>query len=265
MCRSRCVSGTANPDGAVGTGPPRHPLGAGTSRRPAVGTYFAQLALAIRSLRGGARLRADDVGQRVGPAGEPLRNERCLTYREARPWLKRSNVAIGVLPGRTEVRWLGSDERDGYRRPHSTALTRNMLHRPHVAVRRTAQGTHIKAGRSASSSERRALDTEGGGQLASWSDSGRLALRSPDQVGRWRTTSTAPATSRASSSGPPRISTRPAPMFAPMTPAVMIRYDRPVNAPAPMRHTRVRRKPGLLRAVTAAGRRTSSPMAPATA
>jgi hypothetical protein len=56
----------------------------------------------------------DKVDRTRGPNGEELTRERRLTYREARPWLKRSSVLIGVMPCGTDVRWLQDDERQGY-------------------------------------------------------------------------------------------------------------------------------------------------------
>ena len=56
----------------------------------------------------------DEVDRRCGPDGEALTHERRLTYREARPWLKRSSVRIGVVPCGTGLRWLEADERDGF-------------------------------------------------------------------------------------------------------------------------------------------------------
>jgi hypothetical protein len=38
-----------------------------------------------------------------------------MTYRQARPWLKRSDVRIGVMPCGTDIRWLQEDdERQSY-------------------------------------------------------------------------------------------------------------------------------------------------------
>ncbi len=37
-----------------------------------------------------------------------------MTYRQARPWLKRSDVAIGVWPCGADIRWLQDDERQSY-------------------------------------------------------------------------------------------------------------------------------------------------------
>ena len=56
----------------------------------------------------------DETDRHRGPNGEPLTRQRRLTYREARPWLKRSSVLIGVAPCGTDIRWLRDDERDGY-------------------------------------------------------------------------------------------------------------------------------------------------------
>jgi hypothetical protein len=56
----------------------------------------------------------DEVHRHRGPNGEQLTRQRRLTYREARPWLKRSGVRIGVEPCGTDVRWLRDDERQEY-------------------------------------------------------------------------------------------------------------------------------------------------------
>lgn len=56
----------------------------------------------------------DELHRHPGPNGEQLTRQRRLTYREARPWLKRSSVLIGVEPCGTDVRWLRDDERHEY-------------------------------------------------------------------------------------------------------------------------------------------------------
>jgi hypothetical protein len=57
----------------------------------------------------------DETVQPRGPNGEALTRARRMTYRQARPWLKRSDVRIGVMPCGTDIRWLQEDdERQSY-------------------------------------------------------------------------------------------------------------------------------------------------------
>ena len=53
---------------------------------------------------------AEDGGLR-GPSGQPLTVGRRLTYRQARPWLRRSDAVVGLRPCGMEVNWLPDDER----------------------------------------------------------------------------------------------------------------------------------------------------------
>ena len=85
----------------------------------------------------------DDAGSPRGPDGRALEGARRLTYRQARPWLRRSEVIIGVQPCGTAISWLADDERQAlvqqlrhaegkdcnvagdvllYRLPHSTVI-----------------------------------------------------------------------------------------------------------------------------------------------
>jgi hypothetical protein len=56
----------------------------------------------------------DEADMPRGPDGEELTRQRRLTYRQARPWLKRSNVRIGVAPCGSSVRWVQEEERQTY-------------------------------------------------------------------------------------------------------------------------------------------------------
>jgi hypothetical protein len=59
-------------------------------------------------------MASDEADQPCGPNAEALTKGRRLTYRQARPWLKRSDVPIGVRPCGTGIRWLPEDERQTY-------------------------------------------------------------------------------------------------------------------------------------------------------
>ena len=56
-----------------------------------------------------AEYAADD-GDRGGSAELPTGGRR-LTYRQARPWLRRPDVIVGVRPCGMEVRWVSDEER----------------------------------------------------------------------------------------------------------------------------------------------------------
>ena len=46
-----------------------------------------------------------------GPSGQALVRARRLTYREARPWLRRSDAVIGLRHCGVEVTWVADEER----------------------------------------------------------------------------------------------------------------------------------------------------------
>ena len=54
----------------------------------------------------------DDVDTELrGPNGQALVRARRLTYRDARPWLRRTDALIGTRPCGVEVAWVADDER----------------------------------------------------------------------------------------------------------------------------------------------------------
>ena len=57
---------------------------------------------------------SDEAEPPRGPAGELLTKHRRLSYRDARPWLKRSSVVLGAMACGREIRWLRDDERHDY-------------------------------------------------------------------------------------------------------------------------------------------------------
>ena len=48
---------------------------------------------------------------RMSPTGLPLKSGRRMSYLDARGWLRREGVALGVEPCRGPVRWLEAEER----------------------------------------------------------------------------------------------------------------------------------------------------------
>lgn len=52
-----------------------------------------------------------DAGELHGQSGQALEGARRLTYRQARPWLRRSDAVNGLRPCGIEVHWVADDER----------------------------------------------------------------------------------------------------------------------------------------------------------
>lgn len=46
-----------------------------------------------------------------GPNGQALVGGRRLTYRQARPWLRRTDAFVGLRPCGMEVHWIADDQR----------------------------------------------------------------------------------------------------------------------------------------------------------
>jgi hypothetical protein len=45
------------------------------------------------------------------PDGEPLTDGRRMTYRQARPWLRRGEALVGVWPSHAPVEWMPEQDR----------------------------------------------------------------------------------------------------------------------------------------------------------
>ena len=52
-----------------------------------------------------------DAVQLRGPSGHNLDRARRMTYRQARPWLRRRDAVIGLRPCGVEVNWMADHER----------------------------------------------------------------------------------------------------------------------------------------------------------